>query len=105
MNRIVFIFALSFLFSGCALMEREIDIEIDEVPTESMDAVMAAVPGFVVESAEIETSDGQTVYEIEGTVDGEEVEIEVAEDGTILEIEREEEEDEEEEEGEEKDKQ
>ncbi|GEM_PF-5035522 len=89
MRMLIFIVFLIMLFTGCSLMEREVDISIDDVPTNIMDAAMTAVPGLTVESAEIETEDSQKVYEIEGVIGDEEVEIDIAEDGTILEIERE----------------
>ncbi|MFG0330081.1 MAG: PepSY domain-containing protein [Phycisphaerales bacterium] len=67
--------------------EDEIEIPLDEVPDHVKDAAIAAVPGIVLEEAEMETEDGVVVYDLEGEVDGVEYEVEVAEDGTVLEVE------------------
>ena len=68
--------------------ETEVSVPLDEVPAAVMAAAKNAVPGAKFDEAESEVEDGVTVYELEGTVDGEEVEVEVTADGKVLEIER-----------------
>ena len=89
MKKMIALIALAGLFTGCSLTENEVDVALDNIPPEILDAVRAELPDLVIESAEIETEDGEQIYEIEGTIDGEGVEVDIAMDGDILEIERE----------------
>lgn len=66
----------------------EEEIPLDEVPEAVMAAALRALPGAVFEEAERELERGRLVYELEGTHEGERVEIELTEDGEVLEIER-----------------
>jgi uncharacterized membrane protein YkoI len=68
--------------------EFEEDVALDDLPQLVRDAVLAAVPGLQLTSAEIEIEAGKTAYCVHGTLDGESMEVEVAPDGTVLEIER-----------------
>lgn len=68
--------------------ENEQAIALDQVPAAVKKAAEAAVPGFVLESAEKETEEGALHYCLEGTAGGEAVEIEVSPDAKVLEIER-----------------
>ncbi|MEQ1893035.1 MAG: hypothetical protein ABL998_10865 [Planctomycetota bacterium] len=68
-------------------------IALDQVPAAVKKAAEAAVAGFVAESAEKETEEGALHYCIHGHANGEFVEIEVNEQGKVLEIERGEDED------------
>ena len=68
-------------------------IALDQVPAAVKKAAEAAVAGFVAESAEKETEEGALHYCIHGHANGEFVEIEVDEQGKVLEIERGEDED------------
>lgn len=68
--------------------EEEQAIALDQVPADVLAAARAALPGAVFTSAEVETEDGQLVYCLEGHLDAEAVEVEVAADGRVLEIER-----------------
>jgi uncharacterized membrane protein YkoI len=70
----------------------EQEIALSEVPAIVMQAALAAVPGLIVEEAELEIENGATVYDLEGTAQGEEVEVEVSAEGKVLEIEHGEEE-------------
>jgi hypothetical protein len=75
--------------------ENEQAIALDQVPAEVKQAAQAAVPGFVLKSAETETEEGSLNYCLEGTAGGEAVEVEVrASDNKVVEIERGEDEDE-----------
>lgn len=69
--------------------ENEVAVALDQVPEAVRKAALAAVPGFVLVSAEKETEEGELRYCLEGTADGESVEIEVnAGDSKVVEIER-----------------
>lgn len=63
-------------------------ISIDQVPAQVLEAAQAAVPGAEFTSAEFEIEDGKVLYSLEGTVGGERVEVELAADGSVLEVER-----------------
>jgi hypothetical protein len=85
--------------TGCAVLdfgsEDEHEIPLSEVPAEALQAARGAVDGIVLEEAEIEAEDGQTVYVVEGEANGIEYEIEVTAGGEVLEVEREDEDDDE----------
>ena len=66
----------------------EVVIALDQVPQRVLEAAKAAVPGAVFSSAEMEQEHGQLVYCLEGLLGDERVEVEVAADGEVLEIER-----------------
>jgi uncharacterized membrane protein YkoI len=54
-----------------------------------MDAVMKRFPGAEITSAERETENGKVVYDIELKHKGRKYEMDIKEDGTIIEIEKE----------------
>lgn len=62
--------------------EQEKGIWLDHAP----DAVKATIlaQGGTIEEIEMETEDGQTVYEAEVVIDGQEKDVKVAADGTVL---------------------
>lgn len=69
--------------------ENEEAVALALVPEEIKQAALAAVPGFVLSSAEKETEEGSLHYCLEGTAGGEAVEVEVrASDAKVVEIER-----------------
>lgn len=63
-------------------------LALDQVPATIKQAAEAAVPGFVLVSAETETEEGARHYCLEGQAGGQSVEIELSTDGKVLEIER-----------------
>lgn len=67
--------------------EQERAVALADVPRAVLDAANAAVPGATWTSAIVEVEDGAEVYELTGTVDGGEVEVEVSATGKVLEIE------------------
>jgi hypothetical protein len=67
----------------------EEEIPLDKVPAAVKDAAIAAVPGLKLVEAEKEIENGTVVYNLEGTVNGVEYEIEVTADGKVTEIEKE----------------
>jgi hypothetical protein len=60
-----------------------------EIPANIMNAVSARLPGAKVTSAEKENENGGVVYDLEMTQKGLRYEMDVKEDGTIVEIEKE----------------
>ena len=82
-----------FSFAVPVIAEDDEEIELADVPQKVKDAAIAAVKGIKLTEASIEKEDGKTVYELEGTVDGKEYEIEVDEDGKVLEVEQEDDDD------------
>ena len=64
-------------------------IPFDKCPKAVQDAVNGRFPGAKVTSVEKETEDGKVVYDIELTHNGRKYEMDIVEDGTILEIEKE----------------
>jgi hypothetical protein len=67
----------------------ERSIAIADLPANIRDAAEKAVPGIVLEEAEVETENGVDVYEVEGSASGKEYEIEIDSSGKVLEIEEE----------------
>ena len=65
----------------------EVEVAVDQLPQAVKDAVAQAVPGGTIVEAEMETEDGQSVYDIQVEANGKEFDVEVAEDGTVLEVE------------------
>lgn len=64
-------------------------VGLDKVPKAVRDAVKARFPAGEVTSVEKETDDGKVVYDIELTEKGRKYEMDIREDGTVLEIEKE----------------
>jgi uncharacterized membrane protein YkoI len=64
--------------------EDEEQVSIDEVPAAVKATILKEAQGGTIKEIERETEDGKTVYEAEVIINGEEVEIEVAADGTLL---------------------
>jgi uncharacterized membrane protein YkoI len=62
--------------------EQERNLSIDQVPTVVRTTIQAQ--GGTIEEIEMETENGQTVYEAEVTIDGQKVEIKVAADGSQI---------------------
>jgi len=60
-----------------------------DIPAKIMKSVNGRLPGAQLTSAEKETEDGNVVYDLELTQKGLKYEMDVKEDGTILEIEKE----------------
>ncbi len=64
--------------------EDEQQLSIDEVPAAVKATILVEANGGTIKEIERENEDGQTVYEAEVVIDGQEVEIKVAEDGRLL---------------------
>ena len=70
---------------AATLLQEYGEIPLDRVPQAAKDAALAAVAGLVLETAELE---GEGVFCLHGTADGEFYEVEVTADGDVGEIER-----------------
>jgi uncharacterized membrane protein YkoI len=66
------------------LGEAEISVSIDQVPAAVKAALLAAARGGTIREIEMETENGQAVYEADVVLDGKEVEVRVSADGTVL---------------------
>jgi uncharacterized membrane protein YkoI len=62
-------------------------VPLDKVLRKVMDAVKARFPGAKITRVEKETAGGKVVYDIELTQKGRKYEMDVLEDGTVLEVE------------------
>ena len=66
------------------MMDDDIEVSIDAVPAAVKATILAQAQGNAIREIEMETEDGQTVYEAEVIIDGQETDILVAADGTLL---------------------
>jgi len=66
------------------ILENETEVSIEQVPEAVKTTLLAEANGGTINEIEMDTEDGQTVYEAEVIIDGVEVEIKVAADGTLL---------------------
>jgi hypothetical protein len=64
--------------------ENEVKVTLDQVPPAVKDAILNEAGSNPIKEIEAETKGGKTVYEAEWVVAGQEIEIKVAADGTIL---------------------
>ncbi|MEL6363738.1 MAG: hypothetical protein AAFR11_02730 [Pseudomonadota bacterium] len=65
------------------------DVELHQVPEEVRETALDAIPGGRLVSVSVETENGVKIYEfIAEDADGEELEIDVFEDGRLEEVER-----------------
>jgi hypothetical protein len=64
-------------------------ITLDQAPKAVQDAIKARFPGAEVTSVEKETEDGKVVYDVELKHQGRKYEMDIQEDGTVIEIEKE----------------
>jgi hypothetical protein len=64
-------------------------IPLDKVPKAVLDAIKGRFPGADITSVEKENEDGKVVYDVELKHQGRKYEMDIKEDGTILEIEKE----------------
>ena len=66
------------------ILDREKEVSIEQVPDAVKAALLAEAKGATIREIEMDTEDGRMVYEAEVMIDGVEVEIRVAADGTLL---------------------
>jgi uncharacterized membrane protein YkoI len=80
--------AVMGLFLASAAADEE-KVPLDKIPRKVMAAIKARFPGARIDKASKETSDGKVVYDIELTHKGRKYEMDIKEDGTVLEVEKE----------------
>jgi len=66
------------------ILDNERQVSIEQVPPAVKTALLAEAGGGAIKEIEAETEDGRTVYEAEVVMNGVEVDIRVAADGTVL---------------------
>jgi uncharacterized membrane protein YkoI len=69
--------------------EKEKKISLDKAPKAVQDAIKARFPKAEVASIEKETEDGKVIYDIELKHEGRKYEMDIQENGTVVEIEKE----------------
>ena len=74
---------------GSVAADKAEKLSPDKLPKAVAEAIKARFPGGKVTSAEKETEDGKVVYDIELTAGGLKYEMDIHEDGTVIEIEKE----------------
>ena len=86
-------FLASLLFitaTGCNQHKEEAQkVELSKVPAPVMASVNTRFPGANIDSVEKETENGAVVYDIELKQQGRKYEMDIKEDGTVMEIEKE----------------
>jgi len=80
---------LIILSTSALADDKEKKIDSDKLPQKVKDAVKARLPGAEVTSAEKEKENGEIVYDLELKHEGRKYEMDIKEDGTIVEIEKE----------------
>jgi len=71
-------------FTAWAAQEGEEQVTLDQVPAAVKATILKESAGGKITEIERETKNGKTIYEAEFLLDGKEVEIQVAPDGTLL---------------------
>src|SRR5262249_9602788 len=80
--------AVVLALAGSARADEE-KVPLDKVPKAVLDAVKARFPGAEMKGASKETEGGKTMYEVSIKNKGQNIDVELAEDGKILAIEKE----------------
>ncbi len=73
----VFIFGIS----GCSSSHK---VKLSQVSEPARAAIEKLTAGGEIKMIEKETSDGKTIYDVEATVNGKDMEYDIAEDGKVL---------------------
>jgi putative PepSY-like beta-lactamase-inhibitor len=74
------------LFASLARADGKVDL--DKVPAKIMSAIKGRFPDAQLKSVENENENGKVMYDIELTQNGRKYEMDIKEDGTIIEIEK-----------------
>jgi len=87
-QQIIIAAVTSVAITGCFDSSTEEDIEFSKVPADIIGIVQDTLPGISLHEAEKKTKNDRVVYELEGKLlSGEEYEIKIADDGTIIKVE------------------
>jgi uncharacterized membrane protein YkoI len=84
--RVLALVGMMILGSTVARAEKEKEIAISQVPQTVIAAAEKAVPGIKLTEAEVQKTEKGLVYEVEGSVDGQEYEITISESGEVLKV-------------------
>jgi len=76
-------------------LDNESEVSINQVPAAVKATLVAQANGGTIQEIEMDTEDGQTIYEAEVVINGVEVDVRIAADGTLLGKESEDEDDDE----------
>lgn len=82
------ILALSLFLGFAGIAWGGEKIQVDQLPAEVSNTIKEKFPNAELLSAERDTDDGQVKYDVKLTSEGTRYEVEVAENGTLLEFER-----------------
>jgi uncharacterized membrane protein YkoI len=88
-GRVAFVFASMVSMAGTAALAADKKLSRSELPQKVAEALDHRFPGADLTSAEKETEEGNVVYDLELKQKGRKYEMDVKEDGTILEVEKE----------------
>jgi hypothetical protein len=80
---------MGFFTAAATSSGQEKKVPLDKVPKKVLDAVESWFPGAKLTSVEKENEDGKVVFDIELTHKGKKYEMDIHEDGTVIEIEKE----------------
>ena len=84
MNRGMLLALVPALLAGCANRNGENEVSIGDLPTAVRATLDRETRGGRVTEVDKETGSGRVVYSADAMVDGQEWEIDIAEDGTLL---------------------
>jgi uncharacterized membrane protein YkoI len=76
---------LMVAFNGCAMFSKEVKLE--DVPTAAQAVIQTHTSGGKIEKITCDKDDGKHFYKVEYQKDGREFELEVDEDGKVMEME------------------
>ena len=78
----------TLVLSACSDKDNDIEIALSEVPANIITIVQNTLPGISLTEAKKEVKDDIVIYELEGQlINGNEYEIEITGNGTIIKIE------------------
>src|SRR5712691_4683173 len=86
---LIAVVGLVVLATSALAADKPEKIAPDKLPQKVMDAIKTRFPGGEITSAEKEIEDGKVVFDIELKHKGRKYEMDIKEDGTIIEIEKE----------------
>jgi uncharacterized membrane protein YkoI len=86
---LAFVAGLVLLAAVACAEDKAEKVPLDKVPKAVMDAIMGRFPGADITSVEKEKEDGKIVYDVELKHKDRKYEMDILEDGTIIEIEKE----------------
>ena len=83
-NLIIAVFVIGFLMFGVFGCNSEHKIKLSQVSAPARTTIEKLTAGGKIKMIEKETSNGKTIYDIEATVNGKNVEYDIADNGEVL---------------------